>query len=566
MARKSRRTQNAAGNAEALSIAQAVMSERKENQLSTAAYGRLSVENGGDETDETLQTQMSMLYEYIDRHPDLKLTDSYMDNGYTGTNFDRPEFVRLMDDVRSGRIQCIVVKDLSRFGRNYLETGYYIETLFPHLNVRFIAVNDDFDSIQESDRDSLSVPIKNMVNALYAKDISKKICAAAEVRASRPDVIPCGTAPFGYMVSDDRKHYLVDEEVAPYVRMIYRWALDGVGNKNIAKRMELLGAPTPGQRRAGQPADSSKWNAGTVLKVLQNPNYTGDMHMGRMKQALYKSEKVRWTSPEEWKVRKNTHEPLVTRDDYQKVQELIASYNKRKMADDHFYVEQRERMQDHFTGLVYCGECGRRMDFRRYMHNYATLEKAVSCYGCRKKSDAQDIEGHVVYEDFLKIVVMDQIQVLIKSMCDRKKLLDKMNTSSGGKRSMLSAEKKMVALTVKIAETEERQGQLYENFADGLLEQEDYQSLKERYIADRQRMQAELQKLEQQRRKLEKTVNCYKDLVKHLESYLDKRDFNEALVKELVERIVYYPSGGIEVIFKCNDVAEEIARLLEGSD
>lgn len=185
MARKSRRAQS--DNAVSTAVIANIQTKKKEHLLRTAAYGRLSVEN---ETGESLQTQMSMLYQYIDNHDDLQLEDSYSDNGYSGTNFDRPEFVRLMDDVRSGKIECIVVKDLSRFGRDYLETGYYIETLFPHLNVRFIAVTDDFDSIREEDRSSLSVPIKNMVNAMYAKDISKKICAAREVIKNKADSMP----------------------------------------------------------------------------------------------------------------------------------------------------------------------------------------------------------------------------------------------------------------------------------------------------------------------------------------------------------------------------------------
>ena len=193
MARKSRRSQAALADA-ALSV-QAVKIKKNDVLLRTAAYGRLSVENGGDETDDTLQTQMTMLYQYIDNHPDLELEDSYSDNGYSGTSFDRPEFVRLMDDVRSGKIQCIVVKDLSRFGRDYLETGYYLETLFPHLNVRFIAITDDFDSIREEDRNSLAIPIKNMVNAMYAKDISKKICASRMAQRKTADVMPQGTAP-----------------------------------------------------------------------------------------------------------------------------------------------------------------------------------------------------------------------------------------------------------------------------------------------------------------------------------------------------------------------------------
>ena len=169
MARKSRK------NIMPQSAAPEIRISEEVNLLRTAAYARLSSENSGHETEDTLNTQILQIHNYIKEHPELTLTDTYVDNGFTGTNFDRPEFERMMQDVRTGKIQCIVVKDLSRFGRDYIETGNYLETIFPMLHIRFIAINDDFDNIRQSDVDSLAVPIKNMVNSLYAKDISKKI-------------------------------------------------------------------------------------------------------------------------------------------------------------------------------------------------------------------------------------------------------------------------------------------------------------------------------------------------------------------------------------------------------
>lgn len=158
MARKSRKNRNVESNIQTV--------VKKENLLDTAAYIRLSVENGGNETDETLVVQQMLVERFIEEHPDLRLEEVYIDNGFTGTNFERPGFMRLMEDVRSGKVQCIVVKDLSRFGRDYLETGYYLETILPKLNVRFIAITDDYDSSRKEDRENISVPIKNMVNAM----------------------------------------------------------------------------------------------------------------------------------------------------------------------------------------------------------------------------------------------------------------------------------------------------------------------------------------------------------------------------------------------------------------
>lgn len=564
MARKSRRAQN--DTAVSTAVIANIQTKKKENLLRTAAYGRLSVEN---ETDESLQTQMSMLYQFIDEHEDLQFEDSYSDNGYSGTNFDRPEFVRLMDDVRSGIIECIVVKDLSRFGRDYLETGYYIETLFPHLNVRFIAVTDDFDSIREEDRSSLAVPIKNMVNAMYAKDISKKICASREVMKNKADSMPMGTAPFGYDHSEDKKKYVLDEENAPTVRAIFAWSRLGVSVKEIGKRLDLIGAMTPGQSRnkkVGKEIKPAEWRADTVYKILSHPGYVGDVCVGRIKQALYKAEKCHRTSPDEWTVHQNAHEPLVTREDREQIIQTMKANNMKKYSETDYHKEQREKIQDQFSGTIHCAECGRNMYYVRYLHDYKTLKKTGGQYLCPQNGGKAACGGRVVHEDFLKIFIMDQIHLLIKGMCDRKKMLDKVNTSQGGKNALLSAQKKMLALQVKISETEERQHKLYEDYADGILDAEDYQNIKKQYVADAQRMQDELAGLEVKRKRLEKTIDDYSKIVKHLEQYLDNREFNPELVHELVERVSISNTDGYEITFKCEDVYKRVIEMMEGGE
>ena len=182
MARKSRRANVVQEKKEELQVFASIITQ---NQLATAAYARLSVEK---ENDESIQTQIELLHQYIQNHEEYKLVDTYVDDGYTGTDFDRPEFIRLMDDVRTGKIQAIIVKDLSRFGRNFIETGYYIETIFPCLNVRLISINDEFDSSRAEDRNSMVMPIKNMINEMYAKDASKKRVLSFEMHSQRGDM------------------------------------------------------------------------------------------------------------------------------------------------------------------------------------------------------------------------------------------------------------------------------------------------------------------------------------------------------------------------------------------
>ena len=567
MARKSRRNKNAPqGN-----VQEPVIKNRKETLIATGAYARLSVEN---ETDDTLQTQITMLHSYITNHPELELTDTYIDNGYSGTNFDRPEFIRLMDDVRSGRISCIVVKDLSRFGRDYLETGYYLETLFPHLNVRFIAVTDDFDSFREGDLNSLSVPLKNMVNTMYAKDISRKQCAAAKIRAKREGAMPNGTAPYGYRFTENKTGYIEDPLTAPYVRMIYHWAVQGIEVKKIAERMTLIGAITPGQNRNGTDVESIQpkaWRSDMVYKILKHPVYTGDVYLGRFEQALYKSQSRRWTQPEEQVVRENTHLPLVTQDDYQTIQDNMLNEKRWKMRRNQRNIAERERLQDGLPGMVYCAECGRQMYFRRGTHDWRRginegREKVLTMYACEKRHGMEGGCGQTVYEDFLQIVAADQIHFLMKTLADREELLKKLTAANSDKHPLISVERQIANLKVKIRDKENMSARLYMNYAEGILPIEDYTSLKEQYSQEAEVLQQKLAALERKKAEIEKILNQHHALTQQISEQEGSRELDQKLIQELIERFTISSSGNIEVRFKCQDVVRNMMKLMEGCD
>ena len=199
----------------------------EDNRLATAIYARLSLENSGHESDDSIKTQITLVESFVKDHPELKLAETYVDNGVSGTTFDRPEFTRLMNDVKTGKIQCIVVKDLSRFGRDYLEMGYYVEQLFPLLNVRFIAITDRYDSNNPNDRNSIVMPVKNMVNAMYAKDFSRKD-AAYHAHCRETGKVMKKDMPYGYRFSAETNNFEIDPETEPYVRLVFAWTLAGL--------------------------------------------------------------------------------------------------------------------------------------------------------------------------------------------------------------------------------------------------------------------------------------------------------------------------------------------------
>lgn len=294
MARKSRKNLNT-GLADVKTENR--LAKAEDGKLLTGAYIRLSAENNNYDTNDSLLTQIDLVESYIKENPQLQLAETYIDNGFSGTNFERPEFIRMIEDVKCGRLQCIVVKDLSRFGRDYLETGYYLETIFPLLNVRFIAINDDFDSSREEDRNSLSIPIKNMVNAMYARDASRK-CGVYHDMCLQTGKFHSMTPPYGYQLSEDRTRLVIDPETEPYVRLVFLWTLAGVCRSEIAKRMEILGAPTTSS--INDPDSKPKWDAHTVKGILSNPVYAGYLVMGKLKQSLFKGIPRTFIKRDEW--------------------------------------------------------------------------------------------------------------------------------------------------------------------------------------------------------------------------------------------------------------------------
>lgn len=553
MARKSRKHINIIPEAPAGGASQSsVLERKKENALSTAAYIRLSVENNGHDNDDSIQTQIQLVEGFIRQHSDLVLTETYIDNGFSGTNFDRPEFVRMIEAVKSGKIQCVVVKDLSRFGRDYLETGYYIETIFPLLNVRFIAITDQFDSIREEDRNSIAIPIKNMVNAMYAKDYSRKQEVFREM-CIRTGRVMGTNAPYGYRFSAESQKLEIDEVVAPYVRMIFAWAMTGVKRLEIAKRLELIGAPTPAMHDNWENS-GEHWTDASVKQILYNPAYAGFHVMGKSKISLYKGISAYRTKRSEWVFFPDFHEPYITMEDYEAIEALI-SRNKTVM-DERLSVreEVRKQMPDVFQGMVYCADCGRQMNFGRGSHHRGYDDLSFLYYRCRYSKKFAKCSNKKFQQNFLKIVVMDQIRVLIEAACDKKKVLQMIQQKMAKPGSINHVQRNIIRLSEREQELDDRILRAYVDYADKLLDAEEYQFIKDKLIADKAVISDKKKKLEKKQIEMEQSVRQYQEVTEQLEVNLNETEFNEQLVKELVNKIWVSDDGSVSIEFKCQDV------------
>lgn len=531
-----------------------------EKKLATAAYARLSVEK---EDDDSIHTQITLLKNYIAEQSDLELSDTYIDNGFTGTRFDRPDFVRMMDDVRCGKIQCIVVKDLSRFGRDFLETGYYIETLLPRLNVRLISINDDFDSFREGDINSIAIPIKNMVNELYAKDFSRKVTAYNDLHRERGDVKLLRSV-YGYKRDAVNNIYVVNPDTVPIVQMIFRWYLLGVTTGQIAKRLNTMQILTPLAYKAivekgeefNQEGDA--WNNGRVRDILRNTIYIGDLTWGKRRKTLFRNVPEHKTPREEWVICHNMHEPIISKADFEEVQRRLDEMaDKLKSPKDYEY-----NPPDPFPSKVYCMDCGKKMRYSKYC--YGNRDGAFYACGCREIGSTY--EHHNLWKvnaDFLKIVVADQVNQLVAWMCDRKKLVACLQADFHGNCGTLKVQRRKLQLQMKAEQIEDKLTSLYENLAEGIINAEDYKIIKERYLSEKDTVREELHTADAELRQAEAQLEEFMELVSRLEQYLGEGGFNEALVSELVESIHIRQNKGIEIRFACEDVIQQITEMGE---
>lgn len=532
--------------------------------LPTGAYIRLSAENSGNDTDDTLKTQITLVESFIKEREDLILKNTYIDNGFTGTNFERPEFLRLMEDVKRGVIRCIVVKDLSRFGRDYLETGYYLETIFPLLNVRFIAITDNYDSYRAEDRNNLAIPIKNMVNAMYAKDFSRKQEAFQEMCRKTGRYVRKGV-PYGYIYSEEKGRLIIDKSVEPYVRLVFAWTLAGISRSEVARRMEILNAPTAWSKDYGK---TIKWTTSTVKGILFNPVYAGFHVMGKSRVSTYRGIKPQRVERDEWLYFPDFHEAYITMDDYQIIEKMISSSRSdcyKRMAQ---HAESRERMKDCFPGMVFCADCGRQMMFCRGSHHRDYSERSFQYYRCRYDKQFQECSNTIVQQNYLKIVVMDQLRVFIKTCCDKAKVIAALENKQEKTKSVNTIQRNINRLLEKESMISDKMMKAYIDFAEGLLDEEAYQMIKEKHNIEKNDVIGRRREFEQRLLQAEKSIQRFCQMTKHLEEYLEGTGFKEELVKEMVSKIIVGKDNSIELVLKCKDVFTDplIDEFMEGAE
>lgn len=370
----------------------------------TAVYVRLSAEKDETRDRKTLINQRNFIKNFVDQQIDMEIYDIYMDDEISGTTFDRPEFERMMSDMRAGRINCIVVKDLSRLGRDYVETGNLVERVFPMMGARFVAITDNYDS-SKKDAD-LMVAVTNIANDLYAKDISKKIYSCKHEAMEKG--IPAGNVAYGYkVVLDENKVRVVveDKEAADVVRWIFNEAEKGILQSVIAEKLNAEHILTPSQYRVRnnkeklEKLSGVKWTVDTLSQILKNEVYIGKYVTGKDRVCLYRHEKRHMTSKDEWNVFENHHTPLVTKEQFYAVQK-----NKRKALKP-----AKKQTVNMLKGKITCGCCGSSIHIHPEKHAKVYMCTHRKRYG-KDSCNCLPVKVDDVYAAVLA-VIKEQIQV-----------------------------------------------------------------------------------------------------------------------------------------------------------
>ena len=510
---------------------------KKQQHYKAALYCRLSVDDGNFGGSVSIETQKILLEQYCKDH---KITDYkfYCDDGCSGTNFDRPSFKKMLSDIDEGKINLVIVKDLSRFGRNYVEAGMYVQR-FTDSNIRFIAADDNYDSLVNSD--DLLFPIKNVVNEMYARDVSKKTKAAKKAKA-RDGQFSVSKAPFGYKIDpNDRHHLIVDEPAAQVVKRIFRLASEGVGYNKMAKifREEKVLTPiayfnlnNPDYFKSDYWRKEFDWHVTSIRAILNNEVYLGKLVYGKQRNKSMKSkEKVR-NPKEDWIVVENCHEPIITQELWDTVHKILNAKHRPAKAGE---VQM-------FAGLLYCSDCGHCLTYSQKQRKDGSYHGAYSCWMYKTHGKEYCASHYITFDTIYELVLID----IQRNLFQYRKNTDKFK-SILSRKYQSDSQKQAEQITLEYEQKQKRCeeldkiiSRLYEDNVLGRIGDERYESMSQSYELEQVEIKKALPILKSKIDELKRQSDCADNFINVIKKYtiIDKLD--AAILNELIDKIVVH--------------------------
>lgn len=533
-----------------------------------ADYLRLSKEDGDfsfsskKAESDSISSQRKIIERFVAQRPDIELVAEFVDDGYTGTNFERPQFQKMMEAVKAGKINCIIVKDLSRFGREYIDAGRYIEKIFPQLGVRFIAVNDNYDSLSFSTSDSLIVPIKNFLNDSYCRDISIKVRSNFESRRRNGEFVSNYT-PYGYLrAPDDKTQLVIDEVAGEVVRDIFRWKVEGMSPVTIAEKLNACGVLSPSEHKrslginyktAFQTNTRSKWSPKAVIRILTNEVYTGVLIQGKRTTPNYKVKHTIIKDEQEWSRIENAHEPIIQVREFELVQKLMQEDSRRTSGSETVYP---------LSGRVYCGTCGTLA--KRYSVTYNRSKYAY--YTCPNTAKGGSCEKRRISEKELESTVLAVLQSEIKLILNMERALSQIEELAWEHRETARLDKAIEVKTAEMEKCRTMKISIYEDLQDGLITQEEFLQMKDSYSQQIGEIEKDIGKLKKERAMIQDGVENRNGWLSQFRKYQNLPSLSRAAVVNLVDKIELYPDKKIRVVLHYQDQLANMMEFLQNQD
>ena len=517
-------------------------------------YLRLSKEDGDKDDENKLESdsiysQRLIMEDYLVENPDIQLILEYVDEGYTGTNFNRPAFIKMIDDIRVRKINCVIVKDLSRFGRNYLETGQYLEVFFPLMDIRFISVVDNIDSHLNPDSiNNISFSFMNIINEEYSRDISNKIRSTFVAKRENGEYI-CGFALYGYERDKvNRGKLIIDPEAAKVVKQIFQWYLEGMTCSTITYKLNERGILNPTTYKSRKysnyhhkNSNGGLWNKQSIRNILRSQMYTGDLVQGKYEKISHKVNKVKKLSEEKWVIIENHHEPIIDKDLFFKIQEILNRDTR---------ISQKTKELSLFAGFLRCADCGRQM-VKKNVNKKEDREKyhyyVCGTYDLMTKSACT---RHTIRSDVLEKTVLDAVKRLAELAVRIRKIINsQQKITENEKVKKLLNEREQEKMKI-----EDNLNRLYSDYKNELISLEQYLLIKEKY-------EPELNSLNQSISNLQNTLKKEQERIDTLNVFIDKfikyekiEKVTRALLISLIDVIYIYNNVAVEIKFRDQDI------------
>lgn len=526
------------------------MYTKKKSFYSSALYLRLSREDGDKAESDSIQNQRELIKQFVSKHQEIKCTQEFIDDGYSGTNFERPGFIRMMKEIENHTIDCVIVKDLSRLGRNYIETGKYLERVFPSMQVRFIAINDGIDSIEEErDTNQIIVPFKNLINDAYCRDISIKIRSQLDVKRK------CGKfigsfAGYGYQKDPmDKNNLIPDEPAANIVRLIFNMRIDGYSDSVIAQHLNQMGVLPPmaykqacGIRFNGgyHIGPDSVWHPATVRRILKNELYTGTAVQGKQRKINYKVKKIVPVEEKEWIRVPNAYEPIIPKDIFDSVQKLLLLDT--RIAPKHDRV-------DELSGVVRCADCGQNMIRRSAEKN----GKKYYYYHCSTYKNGLGCSSHLISAERLQELVLHEIQGQISMISSAEAIIQAADGLAKEQFQIRFLNQQLCSLQAEIERYSELNAKLYQDLKEQVVGNDEYQELHNRFLRKITNAKKAADEISEQKKRLDIVGTYQNNWQNAFMKYQNVQNLERKMVISLLDRVVVYDKNRVEICFRFQD-------------